>query len=383
MRRRISLAAGVGLGLGLLVLLASGLSAVFFVELVELAMTPRRAFSAAAVPRAPDYAGAAAWSALPPASPGATAAIAATAALPELPATDPGATAADVFYVHPTSYIGGSWNGPVDDPRLNRATDLVATRIQASAFNSCCAVYAPRYRQASGTAFTHPSPSGQAAIELAYGDVRAAFQFFLATYSRGRPFILAAHSQGSFLLRRLLVEEVSGRPLRDRLIAAYVIGIPLDRQALASEAPELPVCATPTQTGCVISWNARGPGFKPGRLEFPAMREAAELRVCVNPLSFRDDEVPVAAAQNEGAVFLEHEPPLRLPRFASAACQRGTLVVSELGQPPRDLLSRLLDHALGPGNYHPIEYQLYFVNLRHNAEARVAAYRSQHPAAAP
>ena len=376
-RRRLGLT--LGLGLGLLVLLASGLIVMFFVELVELAMTPRRPFDAAAVPRAPDYADAAAWSSLPPGNPGPAAAL---AALTELPAADPAATAADVFYVHPTTYIGGNWNGPVDDPSLNRATDMVATRIQASAFNSCCAVYAPRYRQSNGTAITHPSPSGQAALALAYGDVRAAFQFFLATYSRGRPFILAAHSQGSFLLRRLLVEEVAGRPLRDRLIAAYVIGTPVARQALAEEAPDLPVCATPTQTRCVISWNARGPGFKSGRLEFPGMREGEALRVCVNPLSFRDDEVPVSAEQNEGAVFLENQPPLRLVRFASAACHKGTLVVSELGQPPRDFMSRLLDRALGPGNYHPIEYQLYFVNLRHNAEARVAAYKSQ-PAPAP
>ena len=57
----------------------------------------------------------------------------------------------DVFYVHPTSYVGARWNGPVDDPALNEATDRVATRIQASAFNGCCAVWAPRYRQANGT----------------------------------------------------------------------------------------------------------------------------------------------------------------------------------------------------------------------------------------
>ena len=29
---------------------------------------------------------------------------------------------------------------------------------------------------------------------------------------------------------------------------------------------------------------------------------------------------------------------------------------------------------MGPENYHPIEYQLFYVNLRRNAEARVAAY---------
>jgi hypothetical protein len=34
---------------------------------------------------------------------------------------------------------------------------------------------------------------------------------------------------------------------------------------------------------------------------------------------------------------------------------------------------------MGPENYHPIEYQLYYVNLRKNAVRRVEAYRAAHP----
>jgi hypothetical protein len=68
---------------------------------------------------------------------------------------------ADVFYIHPTSYVGRGWNASTHDAELNDATDRVATGIQASAFNGCCAVYAPRYRQANGTAFYRPSADGQ------------------------------------------------------------------------------------------------------------------------------------------------------------------------------------------------------------------------------
>jgi hypothetical protein len=35
---------------------------------------------------------------------------------------------------------------------------------------------------------------------------------------------------------------------------------------------------------------------------------------------------------------------------------------------------KLLDHALGPENYHPIEYQIFCLSLRRNAQTRVAAY---------
>jgi hypothetical protein len=133
------------------------------------------------------------WSALPERE------DAADAAVPAFPAADQRRAGADVFYVHPTSYVGPLWNAPVDDARLNTDTDRVATRIQASAFNRCCAVYAPRYRQGNGTAFTHPSVDGRRALDVAYADVRAAFRHFLASREAARPFLLASHSQGSAL----------------------------------------------------------------------------------------------------------------------------------------------------------------------------------------
>lgn len=357
------------LGLGILAALTAVGTAVFFEQLVIMAMDPGVPFDANAAPRAPEYTHPDAWSALPARD------DAADAALPELPAGNQATAPVDVFYVHPTSYVGASWNGAIEDRALNAATDKVATRIQASAFNACCAVYAPRYRQANGTAFTRPSPDGQLAVDLAYRDVREAFRHFLGEYSHGRPFILASHSQGSALARRLLREEITGTPLRDRLVVAYLIGAPLTEQALAREAPDIPVCTAEAQTGCVVGWNARAPGFAPGKLEFrEALDTSAETRVCVNPLTWRDDGMPAGAARSLGAVFLDAEPPSLIPGFASAQCRGGTLVVTEIGEAPRDFMSRLLDHALGAGNYHPIEYQIFFVNLRHNANTRVAAY---------
>ena len=42
--------------------------------------------------------------------------------------------------------------------------------------------------------------------------------------------------------------------------------------------------------------------------------------------------------------------------------------------PPRDFMSRLLDRTLGPGNSHPIEYQLFFTAIRQNAAERLRAW---------
>ena len=48
------------------------------------------------------------------------------------------------------------------------------------------------------------------------------------------------------------------------------------------------------------------------------------------------------------------------PGFADAQCVGGRLVVTEIGRAPRDLPSKILDYVIGPENYHPIEYQMYY-----------------------
>lgn len=327
-------------------------------------MTPGEPFDPAKAPPAPDYASPASWSALPERE------DAGDPAPDGDPGIDPQAARADVFYVHPTSYVGAAWNGPVDDPALNEATDRVATGIQATAFNRCCAVYAPRYRQANGMAFPHPSADGERAIDLAYGDVRRAFQEFLRRRAPGRPLLLAGHSQGSMLAARLLEEEIAGTPLQELLVAAYLPGGPVTVDGLQERG--LRACAAPDDLGCVAAWDARGPRYVPG--DFEMRRPDTRRKLCTNPLTWRLDGAPAPASMNLGAVFLETAERAPRPAFADATCEGGTLIVRELGPAPRDLPSRILDHVMGPESYHPIEYQIFFMNLRRNAEERVEAW---------
>jgi hypothetical protein len=79
-------------------------------------------------------------------------------------------------------------------------------RFQASVFNECCVIFAPRYRQALLHAITTNTPSAYVADELAYGDVERAFEQFLQGNPKG-PSILASHSQGSMHGLRLLQQQ--------------------------------------------------------------------------------------------------------------------------------------------------------------------------------
>jgi hypothetical protein len=333
------------------------------VPLILRTMTPDRPFADQTPPLPPAYEHADHWSALPNDS---KSRPVPSPTLEQGRLTEP---AADVFFVHSTSYLGSDWNGPVDDEDVRRMSDEGGVLIQASAFQTCCAIYAPYYRQANGVAFYRPSPDGDRAIDLAYGDVSAAFDAFLVRRGTDRPFFVVAHSQGSVLAERLIAERIAGGPLRARLVAAYLVGGVVTTEGVA---PDAPPCRTADDLGCVIAWNARRPGFV--ETELGIVRRRPEPLLCTNPLHWTTAADAAPASANLGALFLDNGDVAPRPGFASARCADGILWVDEVGKAPRNFLSRILDRALGVGNLHPIEYQLYWSNIQDNARVRLDAY---------
>ena len=344
-------------------------------------MKPAKSFTGSAPPAAPDYSQPAGWASLPDRQDAAD--VVPTSDVHDLQAS----AAVDVFFVHPTTYYQADhWNQPLDDTLANQITELFVLRSQASVFNSCCRIYAPRYRQATLYSFMDDSGSGKAALELAYQDVERAFDYFLEHYSQGRPFILASHSQGSLHLRRLLEKRITGTPLRERMVAAYPIGFSIDKAALAAAVPDVPVCESAEQLGCLVTWNAIGPKAK---LYGPDPRS----NVCVNPLTWRTDDQRADRSLNLGGVaypgtFEGSLADLKglSPEYASAApvleagvadaqCIDGMLRVTEIHS------SNYAARPMGRDNYHIYDYNLFHMNLRRNVEGKVALYLAQHAGA--
>ena len=161
------------------------------------AILPKGDFDPASAPKAPDYRNPDHWAALP-------SKVDSADLVPDESLIDKQSGAdVDIFFLYPTTYTGkrgqNKWNASVDDPKLNARTDKYPIRFQASIFNSSGKIYAPRYRQAHLHVFytQKKQMQGVRALDLAYSDVEAAFEYFLRYYSKGRPFIIASHSQGT------------------------------------------------------------------------------------------------------------------------------------------------------------------------------------------
>jgi hypothetical protein len=245
---------------------------------------------------------------------------------------------------------------------------------QASAFNGVAEVWAPKYRQAAYGAFLLRSEDADKALDLAYGDVLAALDAFLAQQPKDKPVILAGHSQGSLHLLRLLRDRKDA--LKGRLVAAYVVGWPVGVTA-DLPATALAPCAASDQTGCVLSWQS----FKePQNTDLitkswvgttgltGAKRTQADM-LCINPLTgTRDGKAPSSA--NLGTLLPDgnfSEASMEAGRVG-AQCDHGFLLID--GDVPN-----LGPYVLPGNNYHVYDYALFWGSIRADAERRVAAWR--------
>jgi len=330
----------------------------------------------------PDYGQASSWAALPT-KPSPADFVPAGVAAP------PAERGVDVFFIHPTGYMHAyDWNSPLDANSMTEENTKWMMANQASAYNGCCNVYAPRYREASIFRYlAAPDDVAEKAMDFAYGDVERAFQYFLDHYSNGRPFIIASHSQGTGHGLRLVQQKIDGTPLAQRMVAAYLIGNRISDKDIAA-LHTVHACNSPTDTGCIIHWATFGDGGGPEPGSF------TDKLLCVNPLSWLRDGPRAPASAHQGGVpqsgrfsiqvwgkdvakGIEFKP-LAAPVKALtwAECRNGLLYVADQAGGPLDGLS------LGNKNYHGLDYPLFHMDIRLNAQARVAAYLGQSRAAA-
>ena len=269
----------------------------------------------------------------------------------------------DVFFVHPTIYTGDQneqnpWNADLMDSFLNDKVDQSTIKNQASVFNGIARIFAPRYRQGHLEIFyTSDSIIKQTALDNAYKDVKTAFQYYLDNWNQGRPVIIASHSQGTLHAVRLIRDFFDSKPLASSLVAAYLVGMPLKITTFQSIQP----CLSESETGCWVSWNTFKKGYYPHRFAI-----TYDHALSTNPLNWEIDDTYASREQNIGGVLRNFD---RIyPQVTDAQNHNGILWSEKPRFPGRIFIFTK--------RYHIADYNLFYLNIRKNAELRSNAFIS-------
>ena len=268
---------------------------------------------------------------------------------------------ADVFFIHPTTYLKTSkkchqWNAMVEDLSLNRQTDHTTILYQASVFNGSGKIYSPRYRQAHiSSYFTKQKGIAKAALDLAYEDIKNSFQYYLDHYNNGRPIIIASHSQGTTHAIHLLQQFFDSKPLMKQLVAAYLIGMPVYDSLFITLKP----CQSSAETGCYVSWRTYASNIGKDDIIDPL-----PIAICTNPLTWKTDSVYAPYQMNKGGLLKNFNH--IYPNLTDARVSNGILLINK-----PHFCGNIFFHFK---NYHIADYNLFYVNIRENAQERVRSF---------
>ena len=201
----------------------------------------------------------------------------------------------DCFYVYPT----------VSDQARAIATKRIdpeecsIARYQVARYASTCRIYAPMYRQVTLRSLAGGTLTAKQRA-VGYRDVRAAWRDYLRHDNRGRGVILVGHSQGTFVLRQLVREEIDpSRAARRRLVAAVLLGgeVLVKRGGDAGgDFRHVRACRSADQLGCVIAFSTFD-ATPPADSVFGRSGSRRTQVLCTNPAALGGGAAPIAAIQ--------------------------------------------------------------------------------------
>lgn len=368
-------------------------------QLISARLGPPDSFDTANLPDRPDYNDLASWASHPEITD--TADLTLTGA----PA-NPARADVDVFYVHPTTYYGpGEWNSSMDLAENAAQTLETVLGGHGTIFNDCCRFYAPRYREAHITVFGKPTDPEELtkensfkALELAYRDVEAAFDVFLADRDPTRPFIIAGHSQGALHAFRLMETRVDQTPLQGMLVAAYPIGFWFSVDKLERGPISIRLCQDADQTGCFVTYDTYGDAGS-GRDTSGSITHwyktgwewaSGEQTLCVNPISWHPDTARAEKMAHKGAMPLPttfraldlllnrnsgqtyNELAQPVPGLTWAQCDAGGTLYIE-SQSDNVFANGIDDRQM----YHSYDWPLFYMDIKANVENRIALFNAK------
>jgi hypothetical protein len=203
----------------------------------------------------------------------------------------------DCFYVYPTVSADQGTNS---DMSIDPAEQNVI-RQQFARFGSQCRQFAPMYRQVTLAGLRTALAGGKLTLEqgVGYNDVLDAWNHYLKNDNNGRGVVLVSHSQGSYILTRLVAEEIDAKPIQSRLVSAILMGatVPVAKgKEVGGAFKSIPLCRSAEQTGCLIAYSAfRSTIPPPANTLFGKVTTEGMEAACVNPAALAGGSGPLRA----------------------------------------------------------------------------------------
>ena len=184
--------------------------------------------------------------------------------------------------------------------------------------------------------------------DVAFVDIKNAFDYFATHFNNGRPFILAGFSQGGKAVVELI--KVMPEEMRERMVAAYVLGYKVTPDDV-KQAPWLKAAKDSTDTGVVICYNSVSD------VKYIKPVISVPCAMCINPVNWRTDATPAILHDTITVTLSPEHNVLVLEGYDGSH------------------LTNILD-IINVGDYHSIEPWEYSKCLHKNIKQRVDAYRN-------
>ena len=305
----------------------------------------------------------------------------------------------DCFYVYPTVSTDQSTNSDMTPD----AAELRVIEQQFARFASVCRPYAPSYRQVTlvGLMATFAG-GGPRDLEqgLAYNDVRDAFQHYLEYDNGGRGFVLLGHSQGSYILTRLIRDEIEGHPVQDQMISAFLLGSTVTvaaGQDTGGSFQNIPLCRSAGQTGCVITYASfRSTVPPPQNTLFGQTLEPTLTGACTNPAALGGGSSETHAYLSSGGATIAgprrtspwvlsgaavETPFVSVPGLLSAECTSNEhatyLEITVHGDPSDDRVDDIVGDITPQWGLHLVDVNLAMGDLVQIVQEQTAAWEER------
>jgi hypothetical protein len=183
--------------------------------------------------------------------------------------------------------------------------------------------------------------------DVAFVDIKNAFNHFTTHFNQGRPFILAGFSQGGKAVVELI--KVMPEEVRKRMVAAYVLGYKVTPDDV-KQAPWLIAAKDSTDTGVVICYNSVSD------VKYIKPVISAPCAMCINPVNWRTDATPAILHDTITVTLSPEHNVLVLDGYDGSH------------------LTNILD-IINVGDYHSIEPWEYSECLHKNIKQRIEAFQ--------